>query len=531
MKLRVLGGSDLDGPYITLSHKWGTTTLLKLKTTNINSLREHIPLASLTQTFRDAVQIARWVGVRYLWIDSLCIVQDSISDWEKEVEQMGDIYAGGLFNIAATHAENSHTGLFRETDHLVLPVVRPAWTTIPSTDSVDDLSPAAVHLPHSSTSTSPPVELPPGGVILHPELGFDNEIQNSPLLLRGWVHQEIKLTPATLYCGRNQMWWVCAVGFRNESYPAELPFFISNWIEFSRTIASRTTQLQLEANPRQAVMSTWLDQAQQFSPAAFTKIDDRMIALGALAYHLRKETGLGSDVQYLSGVWSIFTVEQLSWRLNDPSSARNNSRVGGSYPTPTWSWTSTNSSIEFDHRAWLTLNRKDLDPYRYVTLPTFVCFDRPTSDKFGRATYLAACRIIVRGVLVPATLPRPFSILDPHAHPTTDPDSLAQITYDFQEELDIALDGSSLSFFLPIHFTCQETCHDVGGLILRRDRSSSTYQRCGFFSFSRIHWNSTGGGVKKMYDTFQISRYGYSLLDGKDLSLNLDVDVTNIPIT
>lgn len=102
----------MTGRYVTLSHCWGMQRVI---TTTMNTLAERkagIPLSDLPPTFQDAVQLTRRLGVKYLWIDSICILQDDISDWEKESALMGSIYSSSYLNIAATHSGDSRGGLF-----------------------------------------------------------------------------------------------------------------------------------------------------------------------------------------------------------------------------------------------------------------------------------------------------------------------------------------------------------------------------------------------------------------------------------
>lgn len=102
--------------YVTLSHRWGTPPFpepprlsrdpaaLDTGWISIKDLQTGILQSRLPQTFRDALQIARYCGVRYIWIDCLCIVQDKDLDgknpeWDREAGKMGDIYAGGLLYV------------------------------------------------------------------------------------------------------------------------------------------------------------------------------------------------------------------------------------------------------------------------------------------------------------------------------------------------------------------------------------------------------------------------------------------------
>ncbi|KAG9229382.1 heterokaryon incompatibility protein-domain-containing protein [Amylocarpus encephaloides] len=99
--------------YIALSHVWGELNFLKLTTANILSLQTTIPRRGLSRTLRDAISASRKLGVSYLWIDSLCILQDSKEDWQAGCSVMDLVYKHALCNIAAS---GPHVGLFSVRD-------------------------------------------------------------------------------------------------------------------------------------------------------------------------------------------------------------------------------------------------------------------------------------------------------------------------------------------------------------------------------------------------------------------------------
>ena len=102
--------------YITLSHCWGGTDVLSTTAETMAERENGIPISSMPQTFRDAVTIARKFGISFLWIDSLCIIQDSPEDWEYESSRMWDTYRNAAFTIAAQHATSSAGGCFVQRD-------------------------------------------------------------------------------------------------------------------------------------------------------------------------------------------------------------------------------------------------------------------------------------------------------------------------------------------------------------------------------------------------------------------------------
>lgn len=103
--------------YLTLNHCWGTGELgipedIKTKTDTLQERKARITVARFPQTFRDAIEITLHLGFRYLWIDALCIIQDSPEDWATESRKMGYIYSHAVLNIAASGSSNSHGGCF-----------------------------------------------------------------------------------------------------------------------------------------------------------------------------------------------------------------------------------------------------------------------------------------------------------------------------------------------------------------------------------------------------------------------------------
>ncbi|KAK4139350.1 heterokaryon incompatibility protein-domain-containing protein [Dichotomopilus funicola] len=103
------------GQYAALSHCWGPPEHLPPRTTreNLGLRRLSIPIEELPPTFSEAVQLCRGLGIPYLWIDSLCIIQDDAADWEREAARMQQVYKNAVLTISADGAVNSRVGLFK----------------------------------------------------------------------------------------------------------------------------------------------------------------------------------------------------------------------------------------------------------------------------------------------------------------------------------------------------------------------------------------------------------------------------------
>jgi hypothetical protein len=102
------------GQYATLSYCWGLSDAVKLTQQKLDSEDLSIPLSEFPATPRDAILICRKLGIPYLWIDALCIIQDSAgnSDWGRESGKMASIYGNSTLTISVTAAANVSDGIF-----------------------------------------------------------------------------------------------------------------------------------------------------------------------------------------------------------------------------------------------------------------------------------------------------------------------------------------------------------------------------------------------------------------------------------
>lgn len=106
-------------PYVTPSHCWGKTKTVSLLHDNIEATKRGIPIDTLPKTFQEPIAITRRLNQRFLWIDSLCIIQDSAKDWQVESATMESVYGFSLLNIAATASSNGTEGCFRDRNPLL----------------------------------------------------------------------------------------------------------------------------------------------------------------------------------------------------------------------------------------------------------------------------------------------------------------------------------------------------------------------------------------------------------------------------
>jgi hypothetical protein len=67
-------------------------------------------LATLPQTIQDAITVSKKLRIKHIWVDALCLIQDSTEDWEKESARMASVYQNAFVTIAATSASASDQG-------------------------------------------------------------------------------------------------------------------------------------------------------------------------------------------------------------------------------------------------------------------------------------------------------------------------------------------------------------------------------------------------------------------------------------
>jgi hypothetical protein len=197
--LRLYNTSSTSGDlmYTTLSHCWGKIPIHRLLSSNLEDMKAFIDPAILTKSFRDAVEITRRMQVRYLWIDSLCMMQDSVIDWNYESLLMGLVYRYGLCNIAATSGHDGRAGCFFDRNPLLVQPIGSASYVVRSITS---------RLTKRKQSVNN--KLLPGKYCVY-RGEWKEEIENAPLNQRARVVRERLLAPRIMHFSSQQMYWEC----------------------------------------------------------------------------------------------------------------------------------------------------------------------------------------------------------------------------------------------------------------------------------------------------------------------------------
>ncbi|KAK0659908.1 hypothetical protein DIS24_g3590 [Lasiodiplodia hormozganensis] len=296
--------------YITLSHcwgEWGAKELPMLTTANLEERQtEGMNMADLPQTFRDALEVASWYKVKWLWIDSLCIVQDSPSDWLREASLMARTYKHAVLNISADNFSDARGGLFAERD---------PWDIVPIQFHATR---AAGIMPSSQD------DLARSWWLWDYETDAFGWANTAPSFARAWIHRERQLARRVLHFTDKELVWECCASSRApaqalacETFPGGYPFrrLLHGHAKWqARDVRNNGGVARGEVGLEEvAVHETWNELCEGFSQKWLTVSSDMPIILSSLA----EEFGdmLPGDA-YLAGHWESTLPLSLLWRVH-----------------------------------------------------------------------------------------------------------------------------------------------------------------------------------------------------------------------
>ncbi|RSM08593.1 hypothetical protein CEP52_004608 [Fusarium oligoseptatum] len=319
------------GYYACLSHRWGSNQPLQTQKENIESLKSRIPMEALPKTFQEAVSVCRRLSLRYIWIDTLCIVQDSPEDKQRQLPKMASIYENSLLTIAATKSSGHQEGLHAEEEETVYLECIPAseqghglindiWVRL-----ADPNKREIINHWHESTNAK------------------ENE-EEWPLLTRAWVFQERLLSPRMLHFAKRELVWECRTCVSCDcGKDHDKP---SDDLEFRRLVSSQSIKTS-DVTPMQ-LRYLWYAIAQRYSHVMgnLTHESDVFPALSGLASRI---SGLLND-DYMAGLWRSNMVEGLLWTRDNKQGCMKDGKPK-KWRAPSWSWASIVGEIVYQHKA------------------------------------------------------------------------------------------------------------------------------------------------------------------------------------
>lgn len=301
--------------YVALSYCWGESaphTQLRLLESTEASLRSGKDVTGLPKTFQDAIEITRHFGVRYLWIDRLCIFQDSAEDWRNEASAMRHVYGNAHFTIAALSAQDAEAGMFCSRD--------PAGVTPP--------------IINARPGTGERFRVLTGKEILSTDF-LPWFLKDEPLMRRSWIVQELLLPVRTLFIGSRWNFWSCRGGQASEPFPSHYRAAASG--EGSPLLSwNRLLGLPVDGHrmPVGAIMNEWDQAVRHYAERELSMPGDKLVAISGLAKDVlvaleRAQPGMH---RYLAGLWEKNILNGLLWQAKAPA------RRAICYRAPSWSW-------------------------------------------------------------------------------------------------------------------------------------------------------------------------------------------------
>jgi len=380
-------GEGRRGSYATLSYCWGNLPQHVTTKDNINARTEHIDASILPKTFSDTIFVCRILGIQFLWIDSMCIIQDDADDWNNQSEKMADIYAQGILNISAAVGIDSNGGLFVDRDP------RKSYPC-PFRGRYTDEDGSDI-----TTSFLSCLEI--------------DRKKYSYLDTRGWTFQEMYLPPRTLRFSASGIYWICASQNASESLPTGIRP-LGHKSDFDKYIGRGLYGFDSSNADALQKYEWWYRAVEKYSRRHLGRESDRIKALSGLATLF----GRGLHDEYLFGIWKLDIVRGLAWSIgkdvgdNAAESAQNNYFL---QLAPSWSWASRPGKainyfslageLEISSEFESSMDIKDTSP------PPRPCFDFLSVDctQNGTPPDLVASGVLkIRGLVLRARYSRKY---------------------------------------------------------------------------------------------------------------------------
>lgn len=367
--------------YAALSYCWGsplaTNSIPHLRTTthSLDSRKEHIREQTIPATILDAIKVCKALSIQYLWVDSLCIIQDEKSDWERESEMMTLIYKNAFFTICTPSSKSNNEGfLIRHWKHIAIPFRSRVISSIYG----------HYNLVASGTWQNK--------VLRWPQLDVGGTSWNN----RGWTLQEFQMSNRILIFGESMVHFQCRGNVQSDNGYRSI-HGLSRFIQTldSSDDADDTDDADYLYVYNEKYYAAWERMLEDYGYRLFTVIEDKLPAISGMAKYIADETG----DEYLAGLWKSQLPSALVWYAHyhkyveyhiELSDLLNKLRSPTPYIAPSWS--PFRLDIGFRRGFRRHLWRKSTDTYKSTVVDAIVKSDG--ENAFGR---VREGRIRIRG--------------------------------------------------------------------------------------------------------------------------------------
>ena len=300
-------------PYVALSYCWGGPQPEVLTAATLETYTHGVPLTSCPQTVQDAILVCRKLGFQYLWIDALCIIQDSSEDIAREIQKMNFIYSNAILTISASSAKGVKDGFLKKR----IRQEDSQWFLLPfsSGDSI-------------STNT------------IFARQSTPYQASSEPLNTRAWALQEDVLSPRVLTYDSYRIRWQC-----KSTYDADGGKIDDLGLDYNQNQKLvPLSEVKEEEKSSLDALKAWVKIVETYSTRTATFPSDTLPAISALAEYFSHVLG----GEYLAGLWGLYLPQCLMWyahRSNDYDLSQFKKR--NQYIAPSWSWASLNGPTHF----------------------------------------------------------------------------------------------------------------------------------------------------------------------------------------
>ncbi|KEY69073.1 hypothetical protein S7711_09576 [Stachybotrys chartarum IBT 7711] len=295
--------------YIALSHPWGKPPHFRSLVSNIEQFKKNIDFHELPATFQDAVVVTRQLGQRYIWIDSLCIIQGQGGDFDQESAKMETVFSSAYYVLAASSATQQRDGfLKRNRDREFLTFAREGASPLYICRFTDD---------------------------------FGRDVLDSYLSHRGWVFQERALARRTVYFTRTQIYWECGDGVRCQSLAK-----MTNTLASFLGDPNFPSKLSDGSSRRGEKILFYEDLYRQYSRLDFTRETDRAVAILGIEERLIRDLGARGGFGVFDDGRSLLQ-HGLLWKRGKEFDTLTKVGYDPNRIVPSWSWMAYKEGIDF----------------------------------------------------------------------------------------------------------------------------------------------------------------------------------------
>lgn len=445
--------------YIALSYRWPEHFPIEAKLTrdNIREQMRGLKTSKLPQIFKDVFQVAIRLDITYVWIDSLCIIQDDPEDWNREAALMFQIYRYAELTVAAAVPPTKpDVGLFRRGDPSDVLSVR-----------IPDLRDPSNHGPGQEV------------VLLKPQKITYTE---SPLVSRGWCFQEREISRRIVHYTETQVLWECRAVHASEGHP--IPNGISQ-----RTPKGWTSRIFDEDPSGQRFEDAWYRAVEDYSRRDLTVFTDKLPALAGLAATIRDYKP--ANCRYIAGLWEDDFLKGLQWSSETGrvvTWGKDRTITNTRYPeyvAPTWSWASVAGPISYDD-GLNDLRKSKSTEFALKVLDIYV--QTSTSDPFGAVRHaVLTCMAGLLPCVLRVNKDRTDHRSGDYEVRNADGWEVACMDFDVPQE---KFDGEEVTVVFCICLGVVVESYDCGPalVVLPTSNRANEYRRVGMIA--KIHWDS-----------------------------------------